>query len=257
MKLKKFGAIVAVAAFSVASASATISINFNGTGAAMAVADEAGVLAARASNWNNIAGGNSSLGSLNDTVLGATSASVSISGGGLGMGGWRLNLGTTTGDSAMWDGFFETDGTPATISVANLPYATAYDVYVYFDGDNDRQWRSANYTIGATSFNGVEDSENTNWGKGQNASKIYQHAVPGGSGNGIWPVVGPNNNEGNYIVFSGVTGASFDLILQGSAAESVLRVAVNGMQIVPVPEPSSSALLGLGGLALVLRRRRK
>ncbi len=249
MKLKNYCAIAAVAAFTTAAASAAaINLNFQGTAPAMGAADVAGAPGVADSNWNNVTGAGGTYGT----------TTVAISGGGLGTGGWTLPATSPigTGDGMMYHGFFETDGTAATISVSGLSYAL-YDVYVYFDGDNAAQWRTANYSIGATSFNGVEDSENTNWGTGQNVNMVYQLPTATGTGNSNWPVTGPNNNEGNYVKFSGVTGSSFDLIMKGAASQGTVRGVINGMQIVQIPEPSSTALLGLGGLALVLRRRRK
>ena len=68
-----------------------------------------------------------------------------------------------------------------------------------------------------------------------------------------------NKNEGNYVLFENVsldtleikvTGGHLDTSNNGTIAN------INGIQIVQVPEPSSAALLGLGGLALILRRRK-
>lgn len=67
-----------------------------------------------------------------------------------------------------------------------MPIFWQYDVYVYFDGANENQWRTANYgMVGGASRNGVEDSENTNWGTGQNTSEVYQ--LPYTNGNKPWP----------------------------------------------------------------------
>lgn len=45
-------------------------------------------------------------------------------------------------------------------------------------------------------------------------------------------------------------------VLDGGADTDGRRFHLNGFQIESVPEPSSAALLGLGGLALILRRRK-
>ncbi len=260
MKLKNYCAIAAVAAFSTAAASAAgiISINFADPitpTSSMTSAQVAGAASVAASNWNNYDGfGHSVSGALSDSTGAVTTASVTAAGG---VGNWRLNHTVTTGDDAMYKGFFETGATAATVSVSGLSYAQ-YDVYVYFDGDNGPTYRTGTYTIGTTTFT-VEDSEGTDWKKGQNLAGVYQlpNASTPGGGNATWPV-SPNNNEGNYIKFSGLSGASFNLSMLGAASgDATKRAVINGMQIVQIPEPSSTALLGLGGLALVLRRRRK
>jgi len=61
-------------------------------------------------------------------------------------------------------------------------------------------------------------------------------------------------SAGNYIVFTGLTSTNFTL--RGDKSTTDARVGFAGMQIITVPEPSSAALLGLGGLALILRRRK-
>lgn len=63
-----------------------------------------------------------------------------------------------------------------------------------------------------------------------------------------------NNSEGNYVVFTGITGTSFTLNAGGTAG-TALRAPINGFQIIQVPEPTSALLVALGSLALLRRRR--
>ena len=62
-----------------------------------------------------------------------------------------------------------------------------------------------------------------------------------------------DTTRGNYILVSGQTAST--LTIQGQDRNGAERGSISGFQIVEVPEPSSAALLGLGGLALILRRR--
>lgn len=56
--------------------------------------------------------------------------------------------------------------------------------------------------------------------------------------------------------YTGVTSVVFDDITGGSGQTGWQEIAFIAAAITAVPEPSSSALLGLGGLALLLRRKR-
>ncbi|MFK7910125.1 MAG: PEP-CTERM sorting domain-containing protein [Akkermansiaceae bacterium] len=66
----------------------------------------------------------------------------------------------------------------------------------------------------------------------------------------------------NVITFEVVSNGTDDIILQMVQGTPTAGggtggwFGYNGMEIDVVPEPSSTALLGLGGLALILRRRR-
>ncbi len=59
--------------------------------------------------------------------------------------------------------------------------------------------------------------------------------------------------EGDYLVFPGISGDSFTLTSTGVN----FRAPINGIEIAPVPEPATwaLALLGMGALAVVRRRR--
>ena len=238
----------------------TLSINFVDDMAvdAMLPTDVAGVNGAgtRVANWNNVladvTGSASGLiyddGSLSNADITFTSD----------LGRWRLPItDLTTGDDRMWKGYLDSAGTGSTVTVSGLEPTGLYDVYVYFDGDNGGAWRVGNYTVGAIT-DGGEDSENTNWGTGQNASKLYQLPVPGPGGNQPFGSGLTNNDEGNYLLFSGVSGSSFTLTAVGGAnSDGTPRAPINGFQIVQaIPEPSSAGVLLLGLVGLVVRRRR-
>ncbi len=73
--------------------------------------------------------------------------------------------------------------------------------------------------------------------------------------NGLDWVEGTTSTAGNYVKYTGLSG---DLTVDGQVGENgAPRGVINGFVIVAVPEPSSAALLGLGGLAFFFRRRRK
>lgn len=238
----------------------TISINFTDNGSAdstMSTSDVAGLpgVGTQVSNWNNanVNGNTGSASGLVDNTGSATGASVSWASD---LGQWRLGHSVSTGDDRMWKGYLDVQAS-ATVTVTGLPFVGTYDVYVYFDGDNGTAWRVANFAIGAVS-DGGEDSEGANWGVAgeENQNKVYNLPVAGGPGNLVWPTSGGNNDEGNYVKLSGISGSSFTLTATGGASANILRAPINGFQIVGVvPEPST-ALFGLAGVAALLRRRR-
>ena len=63
----------------------------------------------------------------------------------------------------------------------------------------------------------------------------------------------PNNPVVTFTFTSDGTSA-YDIFVRENNSEN--RSRLNAVRITSVPEPSSTALLGLGGLALMLRRRR-
>ena len=258
MKIKY--TLLTLAAMTSATSAATIGLNFqdnvNAADSIMLAAETAGAPGVASSNWNNLDTGTGSGGSLeyadSTPVTGATVSWTTD------LGAWHLYDGTPppvgNGDR-MWQGYLDAENS-STVTVSGLSFAGSYDVYVYFDGNNGGSSRSSNYAIGAMFASG-EDSESTSWASGQNVDKVYQLPVAGGTSGGTFPVAGPNGNEGNYVLLSGITGSSFTLAATPGATPDINRAPINGIQIVEVvPEPSTTALLGLGGLALILRRRK-
>ena len=71
--------------------------------------------------------------------------------------------------------------------------------------------------------------------------------------------LGAWSGTGNYLITGDVvvTSGTLDLrVDEGLVAGGDNRRVVSGLIISAVPEPSTTALLGLGGLALILRRRK-
>ncbi len=68
------------------------------------------------------------------------------------------------------------------------------------------------------------------------------------------PSFDPNPEVYSFETVSGVSSVRLDITSAHNGWSDVREVAFN--VAAPVPEPSSAALLGLGGLALILRRRK-
>lgn len=64
------------------------------------------------------------------------------------------------------------------------------------------------------------------------------------------------NIYGDIVVTGTVDTASSDIVISIGASTGQIRVDNIQLDLTAVPEPSSAALLGLGGLALILRRRK-
>ena len=71
---------------------------------------------------------------------------------------------------------------------------------------------------------------------------------------------GNTTNTGNTFAHGAgnlaVSNNSFDLALTDLNRNDAVVIQGFEFAVVPIPEPSSTALLGLGGLAMILRRRK-
>lgn len=225
-----------------------ISINIS-NGTDLASGDIAGVVPA--SNWNNIdvsGGPTVAPTALNDSAgvgAGATFESTYTT-------SFNSLSGAGTGDanSTMMEGYMSVDITgdggaedSGQINIAGLGGVftgdpDGYSVIVYFDTDvNGQNATPRNHTVTLTP---------------DNAAAVSQTGLDNGTYAGAFVQASGAGVDANYMVFSGLTAASFTL----SMDSDVGRGAYNGIQIVnEIPEPGSLALLGVGGL-LVARRRR-
>ncbi len=222
---------------------ATLSIDFQGNcPTPMSFFEEAGIPLEESgrtdtfvSEWNNAPGTEGTLSGLygSDHVL-YSEVTVAWSCGG---GTWALaNTADTDGNNRMMKGYLDCYASPnaTTVTVSGLKsLMESYLVYVFFDGDNGGTWRPYSYTIegSAEGTQTGEDSENTDFAStlaGQNPNGLFQRPIPGGTGNVFFqnPSV-PNNGEGNYFFFSGLSSDSFTLI-----ASNAFRSPVNGLMIV-------------------------
>jgi len=139
----------------------------------------------------------------------------------------------------LLNGFFNdgasNDGGGANLSLSSIPYAQ-YDLYVYFS--SDASGRAGTVNVGSTTYD---------------FTSMGTDAISGANGlfTQTTDTLG-NNPSADYAVFSGLTGSSQTINVNipnwGGLA---------GFQIVAVPEPGTLALAALGGLGMLMLRRRR
>jgi hypothetical protein len=177
---------------------------------------------------------------------------------------WDTNINETLSPNhKMMLGYVDTNNTTITnLAITGLPASVTtggYNVIVYYDGENGTEHRVGRYEV-----NGVSQ-----WGK--DAGLAFSGTFTQGQ-TSVDPLAGGGaqlNNlpatvpvpAGNYMVFGPLSGPDFTLRAQASVTQSgTARAAINGLQIIQIPEPATMALIGVGvviaSAGVVVRRRR-
>ena len=215
-------ASVAVAGMSEA---ANIAVNFMGTGyGALGAAVTADAYGIPQADWTN-----------HDS--GSAAGSTSVSGVGFAWtqnNDWNQNIATTPGDAEVNYGYIDDSGNNGSLTITGISAwlasvgATSYTVQLVQASD------------GATGFTEttIRDID------GGTFLNFFENATTGGGG--------ALGGATNILSFTSDT-----LFMTPDDRQGGLRGTIAGVILISVvPEPSSTALLGLGGLALILRRRR-
>ena len=229
--------LAAVAAATGVSSAATIGVNFTESIAGHANQQIAsGTVAGSVpqSNWNNTGGATGTVNTLVDSAGVATTASITWASGGVwGDGTANADASAGVGDAQLNRGYFDdNNGGGQTFTVTGLPY-TNYDLIVYYAtdiaGSQHLQGITANGIFARPDVTtGALYSENPGW------------------------------DSTNTATITGLTG---DLTATMNLRDEIGigRATIAGIQILEanaIPEPSSTLLVGLSGLALLMRRRR-
>jgi len=244
-------ATTAIVGCSVASVSAqTISWNFDGWGDVSGPSEFAGV--ALAPYWNStyLIDGNS--GATENNLLDSTGTATSMSVGSFvdnSQYGYQIQ---SAGPGVDADGTYSRSvlngylnnggGGSVSMTLNSIPYSV-YNIIVYLSSDTAGRVGTVN--IGSTTYDfstmGPAEIGGTPATAGSsNASFVQTTDTIGG------------NPSADYAVFSDLTGSSQTIM---STVASYGGIA--GFQVVAVPEPSSMALAGLGGIGMLLALRRK
>ena len=223
MKTTMSLAALAGLALITASANAAVTVNYNfGTGATGLVGPAGGAT----ETWNQ---GNGNATDLVDSANVSTGIDVALAGG---------NLFTSPATLSMLAQNYWVTGGGNTLTITVPDELKTYDLYLtsFIDYPNPGvDYSSSHSTTNVTTNPGAQiiahtPSDHVTWARNTNYV-LFEGMVPNGSGQLIinsTPIYGQNN-----------------------------VMPLNGFQLVEtVPEPSTTALLGLGGLALILRRRK-
>ena len=240
----------------------------DGASDALGGAEIAGVPGYAQANWNNLGRWGATVG-LKDNTGAATGVTTTWDSNNT----WQMGAGSGSGDNKLMHGYIDATGQA---NVNGSPYqfwwnenkpevwltgltgwlsgqgAASYNVVVYSDGDAN-EGRIGEYWLQAASAGDPPTLL---------GSDLTSHVFLRDSANfsGAFTQVPlsadslANAADGNYIVFTGLTADGFILRTE----EQSFRAQINGLQIIGVvPEPGTMVLLGMGGLAVLLARRRR
>lgn len=251
----KFSTLIAVAsaATTIAASAASISIDFNNTtdGSWTLSGTEVGGPTSTI-YWNTTSTASGTSQALHDDSNTATGATID----------WASQVTYTNGDGnstndrqlahAFLDDGLNGQQNPS-VTISNIPYTT-YRIYGLVAAD-----ASDTYTTRDFQVNGTWVFGNMIQGNGAAASTAQAYKGIAASGGGWVEITGngagSQTQTGNYWVFD---SSGSTLTIEGQNRNLDERGSFTGLVIVDttVPEPSSVALLGVGGLALMFRRKK-
>ena len=227
--------IITFSAIITSNAATIVYTDFGDGSGAISSTDTYNTIVPSASGANtSLEGSGESFTNLLDTAGVATGIDLHVlvasTGGDVRGGGTTSSHDSVTGldDNALDDGFWVNSGngsTPATVTIA-LSFSSL---------------TAAAYDIQLTSGDGTQ--RDTTWSitTGTGDASTFTATAASTSGIGSWSTVAP---AGGNIVITGTF-----------TADSAFNTStINFVSLTAIPEPSSTALLGLGGLALMLRR---
>lgn len=217
-----------------------IGINFEGSGAASngTITAPTGVI--NAVTWNNIAGFTGTVTGLTETNGIDTSGDMTLATASVTFTSHddyrsgNANLGN------ILNGYLDGNGAPlangtVTVSITNIPF-TLYDVYVYVGADGNG--RTGDGIIGSTDLSFSSD-------------------VAGATSFTVNDDPMLDHPSANVLLFTNVSGATLSYLQNASSNNN--STGVMAIEIVAVPEPATTALLGvaggLGALVWIIRRR--
>lgn len=170
---------------------------------------------------------------------------------------WRSGAGNGDANATLMNGYLDDAGNDQPyVNISLSSSVQSADIVIYFNGDGQngpvgRYWLEEwtdSLTEGTVITDQVGISSNSYTGTFVSAGVYGQTGTP----------TNVDVAEGNYLVFENITANNIRIRSAGNAdPEDFGRGPLNGFQVITtVPEPSSSLLIALGGLALAFRRRK-
>jgi len=214
-----------------------IGIDFGTNGNLLGPSDTAGVTPQQ--NFNQAPGAAGSVLNLIDSTGASTAADASYSG----FTGTFDFASTSTPDRDLVNSaaYIRNSSLTPVLTVTDVPYVL-YDVVVY--STQGGTTRDSLFNIGTQNI----------------YFRDTQAAPPFDQSSGTF--AGDPAGNGNYMLFTGISGSSFTLNIQGlTGGGGLFQSGLGGIQIIdmspPAPEPSTAVLLGLGIAACSTLRRKR
>jgi len=198
-------------------------------------------------NWNDLYWQGSNL---TDADGNATAVDVAISTSELAFNGWvPIPVGTVPGNNLLMRGYLHNEGSAWTITLSGLDSeydSEGYDLVVYYDGANGSSEWITEYAVacGGTTLESIyarDETDTVAW-DGSFVEAVGTNA--------------DDATDGNYVRFTGLTANSLTLTATPVDFQSG-DAPINGLQVLPAPEPATLGLLAAGLATTFLRRRRR
>jgi len=236
--MKKLAILAVIGVFAIAGASqaALIQIDLGDTsnvydGNNAPYQDEQGDTSGT-STWNGIGGGDSGVGlsdSEGNALSGVTASAPGSDGGGTGYSGDPIGNAMSEDYVKLGNGGANDDETYGTVTISGLAAGT-YTVYVIASDINTGSTKDVRFAVNDTNWVTIDDSgspEDDSWTQG------------------------PTNGNYNKRDVTLTSGQDMEIRFQHGNGLNPF----SGIQI--IPEPATMVLLGLGGIGVLLRRRRR